>query len=348
MISKIDMEKLERFSKGLSDAEEEKYIHSLFSENEGNMEFKQHILKEFNEYVKNNPEEDHNLSYLLDRIHHTIHKNESRKKPTVVRRIYNWYSVAAAVLLIPMLIAGGIWVVTQNQEETVIAEAPVTSTLFAPLGSRISFSLPDGTKGWLNSGSSIEYSLPFNRNRQIAVLGEAWFDVAHDAIHPFEITAGNSKVKVLGTKFNLNAYPDEKYVEVVLEEGKIEFSVSGQSTAIEMKPDERLVFKDGAINIDKTDAAKYAAWKEGKLVFRGDPMAEVVRRIERWYNVDVDLVDKELEKYVIRGTFQDDSMEEVFQYLKMTSPIRYRIEDRKMLADGTWQKQKILLYKKYF
>jgi transmembrane sensor len=94
-----------------------------------------------------------------------------------------------------------------------------------------------------------------------------------------------------------------------------------------------LVFKYGAINIDKTDAAKYAAWKEGKLVFRGDPMAEVVRRIERWYNVDVDLVDKELEKYVIRGTFQDDSMEEVFQYLKMTSPIRYRIEDRKMLAD---------------
>ena len=113
-----------------------------------------------------------------------------------------------------------------------------------------------------------------------------------------------------------------------------------------MKPDERLVFSDGAINIDKTEAAKYAAWKEGKLVFRGDPMAEVARRIERWYNVEVELVDKDLEKYVIRGTFQDDSLEEVFRYLSMTSPIRYRITDRKMLADGTWQKQKVLLYKK--
>ena len=346
MISNIDIEKLERFSKGLSNAEEEKYIHSLFSENEGNMEFKQHILTEFNEYLKNHPEEDHNLSYLLDRIHHTIHKNESRKKPTVVRRIYNWYAVAAAVLLIPMLIAGGIWVITQNQEDMVIAEAPTTSTLFAPMGSRVSFSLPDGTQGWLNSGSSLEYQIPFNRNRQIAVLGEAWFDIAHDANHPFEITAGNSKVKVLGTKFNLNAYPEDKYVEVVLEEGKVEFSVSGQSTAIEMNPDERLVFKDGAIYIDKTEAAKYAAWKEGKLVFRGDPMAEVARRIERWYNVDVELVDQELEKYVIRGTFQDDSLEEVFQYLNMTSPIRYRIQDRKMFADGTWQKQKIFIYKK--
>ncbi len=346
MINKIDIEKLERFNKGLSDAEEEKYIYSLFSENEGNLEFKQHLLEEFNEYLKNNLEEDHNLSYLLDRIYHTIHKNESKKKPTVMRRIYNWYAVAAAVLLIPMLIAGGIWIVTQNQEEMVIVEAPVTSTLFAPMGSRVRFSLPDGTQGWLNSGSSLKYSLPFNHNRQIAVQGEAWFDVAHDADHPFEITAGNSKVKVVGTKFNLNAYPEDKYTEVVLEEGKVVFLVSGQSTAIEMKPDERLVFKNGAINIVTTEAAKYAAWKEGKLVFRGDKMDEVARRIERWYNIEVELVDKDLEKYVIRGTFQDDSLEEVIRYLCLTSPIRYRIQDRIMLDNGTWQKQKILLYKK--
>ena len=346
MISKIEIEKLKRFSKGLSDAEEEKYVHSLFSANEGSMEFKQHILKEFNEYIKNNPEEDHNLSYILDRIHHTIHKQESRKRKTIVRRVYNWYSVAAAVLLIPMLIYGGIWIVTQNEEKAIIAEAPVTSTLFAPMGSRISFSLPDGTKGWLNSGSSVEYSIPFKHNRQIALRGEAWFDVAHDADHPFELTAGNSKVKVLGTKFNLNAYPEDNYVEVVLEEGKVEFSVSGQTSAAEMKPDERLVFSNGTINIEKTDVAKYAAWKEGKLVFRGDPMVEVARRIERWYNVEVELVDNDLEKYVIRGTFQDDSLEDIFRYLSMTSPILYRISDRKMLADGTWQKQKVLLYKK--
>lgn len=345
MIRKTDIEKLKHFSKGLSNAEEEKYIHSLFSENEENAEFKQHIQKDFDEYLKNNPDENHNLSYLLDRIHHVIHKNESHKKNKVVKRIYQWYSAVAAVLLIPVLIAGGIWVTKQKKQEAIVVETPVKSTLFAPMGSRISFSLPDGTKGWLNSGSSVEYQLPFN-NRQIAILGEAWFDVAHDANHPFEITAGNSKVKVLGTKFNLNAYPEEKYVEVVLEEGKVEFLVTGQSTTIELKPDERLVFSDGAININKTEAAKYAAWKEGKLVFRGDPMAEVARRIERWYNVEVELVDKDLERYVIRGTFEDDSLEDVFRYLSMTSPIRYRIQDRKMLANGTWQKQKIFLYKK--
>lgn len=345
MINQSDIEKLERFSKGLSDAEEEKYIYTLFSENEGNRKFKQLIQNEFSAYLKNNPDEDYNLSYLLDRIHHIIHKNENRKKNTVVQRIYRWYSVAAAVLLIPLLIAGGIWLIGQYPNGQV-ADNPVTSTLFAPLGSRISFSLPDGTKGWLNSGSSLEYNLPFNLNRQVAVKGEAWFDVAHDESHPFEVSAGHSKVKVLGTKFNLNAYPGDNYIEVLLEEGKVEFSSPGITRSIEMKTNERLVLNNDGLDIYFTDASKYAAWKEGKLVFRSDPMVEVARRIERWYNVKVELVDKELEKFVIRGTFQDDSLEEVFRYLSMTSPIRYRILERKIRDDGTVQQKKVLLYRK--
>jgi len=346
MIQQSDIIKLERFCKGLSDENETQYIYSLFSLNEENEESKQHFKKNFVEYFINNPDEDHHLSYLLDRIHHKIHVNESRKKKMIVKKIYRWYSVAAAVLLIPILIAGGIWFTEQNKDEPILAESPVTSTLIAPLGSRISFSLPDGTKGWLNSGSSIEYQLPFNSNRQVAILGEAWFNVAHDANHPFVIATGNSKVKVLGTKFNLNAYPEEKYVEVILAEGKVEFSTPGLPSGIEMKPNERLVLSNGTVNINVTDATKYAAWKEGKLMFRGDSMDEVARRIERWYNVDVKLVDEELRNHVIRGTFQDDSLQEVLRYLCMTSPIRYRIIDRKLMDDGTIQKRKVLLYKK--
>ena len=346
MINKTDIEKLQRFIKGLSDAEEEKYIYSLFAEKEGNREFKKHIRQEFNEYLKNHPEENHNLSYLLDRIHHTIHINENHKKDTVVKRIYRWYSVAAAVLLIPVLITGVIWFTGKYQEEVVIAEVPVTSTLFAPLGSRISFSLPDGTQGWLNSGSSMEYSMPFSTNRLIVLKGEAWFNVAHDADRPFEVASGNSKVKVLGTKFNLSAYPDEKYMEVVLEEGKVGFSMPGLSSSVEMKPNERLVLRESGIHISETDASKYSGWKEGKLIFRGDPMDEVARRISRWYNVNVEVVDEELKAYTFRGIFQDDSLEEVIRYIGMTSPIRYRIIDRKQANDGTVKRKKVLLYKK--
>ncbi|NQU87848.1 MAG: DUF4974 domain-containing protein [Mariniphaga sp.] len=346
MINKTDIDKLKRFSKGLSDTEEEKYIYSLFADNEDNVEFKKHLQQEFSKYLKTHPEEDHNLSYLLDRTHHIMHKQELQKKDTIVKRIYKWYSVAAAVLLVPLIIAGAIWFIQQNKEEAMVAEAPVKSTLFAPLGSRISFSLPDGTQGWLNSGSSLEYSLPFSNNRQIALKGEAWFDVAHNDEHAFEVATGDSRVKVLGTKFNVNAYPEEKYLEVVLEEGKVEFTTPGLSSGVEIKPNERLVLKEGSININETDASKYSGWMEGKLIFKGDSMDEVARRIGRWYNVSVEVVDEELNAYRFRGIFQDDSLEEVVHYLSMTSPIRYRIIDRKQLDDGTIQKKKVMLYKK--
>lgn len=347
MIQQNDIEKLVRFSKGLSDAEESRYVYSLFAEKEDSDELKYYLKDEWKEYLENHEGENYNLSWLLDRIHHRIHVIENRKKQTLTRKIYRWYSVAAAVLLVPLLIAGGIWFTKKPAVETVfVTENPVTSTIHAPLGSRISFNLPDGTRGWLNSGSSLEYQLPFRNNRQITVKGEAWFDVAHDASHPFEISAGRSKVKVLGTKFNLNAYPEEKYVEVVLEEGKVEFSVPGISSAVEMKPNERLVYNRDSVHIATTDPSKYAAWVEGKLMFRGDPMPEVARRIARWYNVEVELADKDLETDVIRGTFQDDSLEEVLRYMSMTSPIYYRIIDRKILDDGTFQKKKVLLYRR--
>lgn len=348
MVNKYDKEKIERFINGKSDETETRFIYSLFSENENNMEFEHQIRNDFYEFIKNTSDKNYHLSYLLDRIHHTIHKDERRKEQTIVKKIYQWYSVAAAVLLIPLIIAGSIWFFEKNDDKTIVAENPVTSTLFAPLGSRIRFSLPDGTIGWLNSGSSIEYYIPFiNNSRNVTLHGEAWFDVATDENHPFEITAGKSKVKVLGTKFNMSAYPEEKYVEVVLEEGKVEFSGSGIDKFIQMKPNERLIYTSNSININLTETTKYSAWKEGKLIFRGDPMTEVARRIERWYNVEVELVDKELENYVIRGTFQDDSLEDVIKYLSMTSPVRYRIFDREVQEDGTLQKKKVMIYKKY-
>lgn len=345
MISKTDLERLQGFSKGIADAGEEKYIYSLFAENEENREFKRHIQREFNDYLKDHPDENYNLGYLLDRIHHSIHTKENKKRNTVVRKMYRWYSVAAAVLLIPILISGGIWLSNKIQKDAVLADRPVTSTLFAPLGSRISFSLPDGTQGWLNSGSSLEYSMPFRINRQVKVSGEAWFDVVHDTDHPFEVSAGDSKVKVLGTKFNLSAYPEEQYLEVVLEEGKVEFFTPGLSRRVEMKPNERLVMRERAINRHETDVSKYSAWKEGKLIFRSDSMDEVARRISRWYNVNVEVADEELKAYTFRGIFQDDSLEEVIRFICMTSPIRYRVIDRKMMDDGTIQKKKVVLYK---
>jgi transmembrane sensor len=94
------------------------------------------------------------------------------------------------------------------------------------------------------------------------------------------------------------------------------------------------------------DPAKYNAWTEGMLVFRGDSMAEVARRIERWYNVKIILADKELGNYSFRATFQDDSLEEVLRFLSLTSPIRYKVKPRELMLDGTYRKEEVTIYMK--
>ena len=142
----------------------------------------------------------------------------------------------------------------------------------------------------------------------------------------------------------MSAYPEENYIEVVLQKGKVEFLDDKGGERVTMLPSERLVSQDGNIRKCVTDPTKYNAWTEGKLVFREDPMAEVARRIERWYNVKVVLADKELEKYSFRGTFEDDKLEEVLRLFSMTSPIRYKITPRKLLADGSYEKEKVTIY----
>jgi ferric-dicitrate binding protein FerR (iron transport regulator) len=251
---------------------------------------------------------------------------------------------SAAILLVPLLIAGGVVYNYLVKPGRALTDQQVLSTIYAPLGARVSFTLPDGTTGMLNSGSRLSYSLPFNTNRRVKIEGEGWFEVKRDENHPFEIGAGSSTIKVLGTSFNLSAYPSESYVEIVLKHGSVEFQENESNGKTPVFPSERLIFQNGNISKSVTDPAKYNAWTEGKLVFRGDPMAEVARRLERWFGVKVELGDKELEKYSFRATFQDDKLEDVLRFLSLTSPIRYKITPRKIHVDGTFEKELVTIY----
>jgi ferric-dicitrate binding protein FerR (iron transport regulator) len=244
------------------------------------------------------------------------------------------------------MIAGGLIYSRLNHQEETTTVQQVKSTIYAPMGARVSFNLPDGTTGMLNSGSRLTYSLPFNNDRKVSLEGEAWFDVTRDEEHPFELNTGISTVRVLGTSFNLSAYPAEDYVEIVLKEGKVEFLDNQSHVKTIILPSERLVLKDGHIGKTVTDPAKYQAWTKGRMVFNNDLMAEVARRIERWYNVKVVLADKELESYSFRGTFEDDKLDEVFRLLSLTSPITYRITPRKILQDGSYEKEIVTVYLK--
>jgi transmembrane sensor len=348
MLKHEEKEKIERYINGQADENEKAWVESQFLDGEDKINL-QHLLKEeWSSVLKDTTPSEVDLNHLLDHIHHIIRINETTRRRKPLQKLIRIYSRIAAIILLPLLLAGGLFYNYLGPKSNIIADKQVSSTIIAPFGSRVSFTLPDGTTGMLNSGSRLSYSLPFNNNRQVKLEGEAWLEVSPDKENPFQISTGNSSVKVLGTSFNISAYPAENYVEIVLENGKVEFLDKIGDKKTMMFPSERLIFKNGNIAKSITDPAKYNAWTEGKLVFRGDPMDEVSRRIERWYNVKVVLADKELERYSFRATFEDDDLKDVLRFLSMTSPIRYQIVPRKALPDGTYEKEKVTIYLKKF
>lgn len=347
MLKQNEIDRIERYINGMADSSDIAWVEDLISHGHKNPDLKRHLKNDWDNELQEKSIDDVGLNIMLDRVHHLIRKTESQKEKTLVHRITSVYMKIAAVLLLPLVVAGTLYLYLSSVSIADVADHQVNSVIHAPMGSRVSFNLPDGTTGWLNSGSELTYSLPFSENRKVALEGEAWFDVFHNEKHPFEISAGKSKIKVLGTSFNVNAYLEEKYIEVVLQNGKVEFSDKSQSKDVIMKPSERLVFQDNKLEVIAVDPSKYKGWTDGKLIFRGDNMAEVARRIERWYDVKVEIADNDLVQFSFRATFKDDSLEDVLKLLSMTSPIEYKILPRKQLQDGTYEKEKVILYKRF-
>jgi ferric-dicitrate binding protein FerR (iron transport regulator) len=316
---------------------------AIMAAGESNQDLRRMLEEDWNTFAHGEADQGVNLSPLLDRIHHQIRLNEHYEVRKPVVRFMTLYSKIAAAIMIPLLAGTGFLLLRDRTSTEGIR--PATS-IYAPAGSRVSFVLPDGTEGMLNSGSTIAYSMPFSKKRSVVLTGEAWFEVAPDPKHPFTIDAGDLDLSVLGTTFNVSAYPEEDYTEIVLESGKVLVSCGNYKDGMVMSPSERLVYENGKVTRSTADPSKYSSWTTGKLVFRGDGMSEVARRIERWYNVKVELMDEDLEKYSFRATFEDDSLEEVLKFLGMTSPIRYEITPRQIAGDSIYTKSIIKIYLK--
>jgi ferric-dicitrate binding protein FerR (iron transport regulator) len=299
------------------------------------------LKKDLQQHLEGPQNEKADLKHVLNEIHHRIHLKQSAKKKDKIYQLYRWASQVAAVLFVPVLVLSLFLLLNKKTPDGQFA----TLEIIAPKGARVNFELPDGTTGFLNSGSTLNYSSAFAHNRHLQLSGEAYFDVAHDQSHPFIIEANKNVIQVVGTKFNLTAYPSETNTELVLEEGKVLFKSPAMKSAVDLLPGQRLTEKNGKVELEEVETWKYSAWKEGKLVFRNDSMKELARRISLWYNVDVDVDDSGLEAYTFRGVFEDDPLEEVLRLLKMTSPIDYKIYNRQENTDGTFGRKKVVITK---
>ena len=161
------------------------------------------------------------------------------------------------------------------------------NTMSTPRGRQFRLSLPDGTQVWLNSASSIRYPTIFaGTDRKVEITGEAYFEVAQKASQPFTVKAGKrAEVHVLGTHFNVNAYDNETALNTTLLEGSVK--VNG----VLLKPGQQArILNDGpveAVQVAYTDIYKVMAWKNGRFNFEGATIEEIMRQIERWYDVEV-------------------------------------------------------------
>ena len=267
-------------------------------------------------------------------------------------RIIGILQKIAAVLLLPLLIYSAY--LTFNSRENKSAtnqEAPVWNTIKTSTGMQSQFVLPDGSEIWLNASSSIKYPLVFGKYREVELSGEAFFDVQKDENHPFIVKLGKINIEVVGTSFNILNYSDESQTEIILKSGKVKVFSGDYSEANEityLNPGQRAVYIDSLrkVFIDDVEVDKYTAWMEGKLVFIDDPMDEVVRKLNRWFNVDIILRDEGLHDYVYKATFEDETLDQILELLKLSAPIEYSSEPRKLLPDGTFSKRKIIIKKR--
>ena len=286
---------------------------------------------------------------IQDRIHHILRLEEaaSNNRDRVKIKLIRMITRVAAILFIPLaLYALFNWRGTFNGEQA-IASAEIHS----PRGARTSFILPDGSAGWLNGGSTLSFPSKFtNKNRTVELNGEAYFNILENKEKPFVVATHGLKVKAFGTSFNIMAYPEENTVEVTLETGEIEVysedEIGREKSLGIMTPGKRGVLLKGTsfYKMDSVNVDQYTSWKEGKLVLRNDPMTQVVRKMNRWYNVNIIIRDSRLETYTYRATFMDEKLDEVLKIFQHTSPIVFKEIGREKHPDGTYGKRTIEMY----
>ena len=212
-------------------------------------------------------------------------------------------------------------------------EELVYNTLTVPYGKRFDILLSDGTKAYLNSGSSLRYPVSFlkGEDRQVYLTGEAFLEVFEDGEHPFIVNANELNIRVLGTRFNVSTYPEDETTEVVLVEGSVGLYSEGENFDTETNT----ILSPGLKgSYDKTDmsistqmviTSVYTSWINGELVFRNMTFDNILKKLERHYNVSIINENRELSNERFNASFHNQPVEKVLEYFEGTHEIEISI-----------------------
>ncbi|WP_276346911.1 FecR domain-containing protein [Daejeonella sp. JGW-45] len=208
------------------------------------------------------------------------------------------------------------------------------NTIQTPKGGRYNITLPDGSRVWLNSASTLSYPTAFASNeRKVRLIGEAYFEVAKRKNVPFRVESNNQVVEVLGTHFNINSYEDEAYTKTTLLEGSVRIILnSAKPNAQLLKPGEQSLTSPAGpdIKVQHTDTEKAIAWKNGYFKFKNTPIRDIMREIERWYDVEL-VYDGKLAPDEFTGYISNDvKISGVLKMLEESGGIKFTVKGRKV------------------
>jgi len=222
-------------------------------------------------------------------------------------------------------------------DQTTSAKLPDTyqteyNTISTPRGGKYQINLPDGTRVWLNAASSLTFPLSFNgvSNRKVVLNGEAYFEVAPNKKQPFHVVTSKQTVEVLGTHFNVNSYEDEEVTKTTLIEGAVRINRNRAVEFAVLKPGQQSVLQAEKFIVNEVDTDEAISWKNGYFLFNKEPMPSAMRKLARWYNVDI-VYANNVDDITFEGTFScAKTLEQTLKILEYTGSFKFKIEGRRL------------------
>lgn len=279
----------------------------------------------------NTAEKNHQVNAFSGIRHEEAEAPRLEKRKIFRSKAMKYCIAAAAAAAIFLTGAATSELVTGKRQETV---------LMASSENISSYTLPDGSKVWLNKNSWLAYNQKFGkRTRQVALKGEGYFEVNRDERRPFIVKMQNNlDIKVLGTTFNACNYPSLNKAEVILRSGSVQVSDNGRNEYVILKPNQKFTWNEGSAEISSVNAMNCCRWFEHRLVFDNVKLKDILENLSHKYQTEISLNVGNLADKHMSMTIRDESVEDILDILTTLLPIRWRYQGAEIIIENKTKK----------
>ncbi len=347
---------LNRFKEKSINKEELNLLRSYFNSDKPGKDLNAYFDKVWIEkhFTKENFDVEKNFSKIQSQIN-----NGSKNTPSGILKLRRIIIRTVSYAAIFIMGIGVFYLYHLNKNKSLSSNNEKFVTVTIPYGSKSKIDLPDGSKVTLNSGSYLKYPVTFGANtREVEFEGEAYFDISKSKKIPFIVSTSDIHIKVLGTTFNVKSYPEDKNIETTLVTGAVEIFNKKNETQpakhIYLKPNQKISIpknsNESNTEIEKTNSGPakntkvvptviletninttdYTAWKDNKLVFDNEKFSDIMVKMERWYDVSIEIHSPEISEDRFSGKFEKETLQQSLDAISLIAPISYKIIKKKV------------------